>query len=102
MQGCMVRWVAGILGVLTVASSLQAANYRTPNFIIDAPTAEFAKKIGDAAEVYRNQMAIEWTGKAMPNWSRPCLITVHVGPNLGAGPVGSAWLQFSARWRPST
>ena len=70
---------------LFAAGMLPAANHRTPNFIVDAPTAAFAKQVGDAAEAYRQKMAVEWTGQAMPTWSRPCLITVHVGQQLGAG-----------------
>ena len=85
MQGCNVRWAASAAFFFLTLTSTQAANHRTPNFIVDAPTAAFAKEVGDAAEVYRRKMALEWTGQAMPNWSRPCLITVHVGPQLGAG-----------------
>ncbi len=61
------------------------AGYRTPNFIVTAPTAEFAKQVGDAAEIYRDELAIEWTGKPLPgNWSSSCPIDVKVGA-MGAG-----------------
>lgn len=61
------------------------AGYRTPNFIVTAPTAEFAKQVGDAAEIYRDELAIEWIGKSLPgNWSSPCPIDVKVG-TMGAG-----------------
>lgn len=61
------------------------AGYRTPNFIVTAPTPELAKQVGDAAEVYRKELAIEWTGKPLPgNWSTPCPIKVKV-ENTGAG-----------------
>lgn len=61
------------------------AGFRTPNFIVEAPTAEFAKQVGEAAEIYRRELAIEWTGKPLPgNWKYPCPINVKVGA-MGAG-----------------
>ena len=61
------------------------AGFRTPNFIVEAPTEEFAKQVGEAAEIYRKELAIEWTGKPLPgNWKYPCPITVKVG-TMGAG-----------------
>ncbi len=62
-----------------------AAGYRTANFTVDAPTPQLAKEIGDAAEQYRTQLAQEWLGKPLPNWSKPCPIKARVAPNLGAG-----------------
>lgn len=64
---------------------LLGASYRTQNFIVNAPTADMAKGIGDAAERYREDLAVEWLGKPLPPWSRPCPITAQVGRNLGAG-----------------
>ncbi|HWB12615.1 MAG TPA: hypothetical protein VG826_25545 [Pirellulales bacterium] len=61
------------------------AGSRTPNFVVRASTAEFAKEVGQAAEKYRRELAIEWLGKEMPNWYQPCPITVEDGPRLGAG-----------------
>lgn len=62
-----------------------AAGYKTTNFVVSAPTPALAKEIGDAAEGYRRQLALEWIGKEMPTWSRPCPINARVAPNLGAG-----------------
>ncbi len=67
------------------SSPARAAGYRTANFTVDAPTARLAKEIGDAAESYRHQLAQEWLGKPLPNWSKPCPIKARVAPNLGAG-----------------
>ena len=70
------------------------AGFRTPNFVVEAPTAEFAKQVGEAAEIYRRELAIEWTGKPLPfNWSHPCPITVIVG-TMGAG--GATTFNFQA------
>jgi hypothetical protein len=60
------------------------ASYKTPNFVTHAPTAEIAKQVGDAAEVYRKELAIAWLGRELPNWYAPCPIKVKVG-NYGAG-----------------
>ncbi|HEY2761584.1 MAG TPA: hypothetical protein VGI75_12595 [Pirellulales bacterium] len=62
-----------------------AASSRTANFVVEAPTTELADKIGKAAEQYRHDLAISWTGQTMPNWSRPCPISAEVAPQLGAG-----------------
>ena len=70
--------------LLAVVVSL-GAGYRTANFIVEAPTPQLAEEIGKAAEQYRKDLAIEWLGSAMPNWSRPCPIRAEVAPNLGAG-----------------
>ncbi len=69
---------------VALASSL-GAGYRTSNFIVEAPTPQLAEEIGKAAEQYRHDLAITWTGAAMPNWSHPCPIRAEVEPNLGAG-----------------
>lgn len=73
--------------VVSTYSSLTAvaASYRTANFIIEAPSPAIARRIGDAAEQYRHDLALEWTGSPLPRWSRPCPITARVEPGLGAG-----------------
>lgn len=63
----------------------RASGYRTANFIVQAPTQQLAREIGDTAELMRESLAIEWVGKPMPNWSKPCPIKAQVSPNLGAG-----------------
>ncbi|HVT27474.1 MAG TPA: hypothetical protein VHE81_05590 [Lacipirellulaceae bacterium] len=68
-----------------IGRQTEAAGYRTTNFVVSAPTPELAKEIGDQAEVYRRQLAIEWIGKELPAWSEPCPIHAQVGPSLGAG-----------------
>src|SRR5262245_17259186 len=62
-----------------------AAGYKTTNFVVNAPSPQLAKEIGDQAEVYRKQLAIEWIGEEMPAWSKPCPINAKVSPELGAG-----------------
>src|SRR5260221_5373165 len=67
-----------------LAPALMGAGFRTPNFSVTAPTPEIAKQVGNAAEVYRKQLAIEWLGHELPRWAAPCPIRVDVG-QLGAG-----------------
>jgi hypothetical protein len=66
-------------------SPLDAAGYKTRNFIVSAPSPQLAKEIGDTAEMWRRQLSIEWLGKEMPPWSKPCPIHARVAPNMGAG-----------------
>ncbi len=78
-----------LLGAIAVfilpANILFAAGYRTANFVVEAPSQQLAQKIGDAAEQYRHDLAIEWIGQPLPRWSQPCPITAEVAPTLGAG-----------------
>ena len=71
--------------VLVAALASVAAGHRTPNFVVEAPTPQIAQQVGDMAEKFRHDLAVEWLGKPMPNWSQPCPITVQVGDHLGAG-----------------
>ncbi|MBM3997963.1 MAG: hypothetical protein FJ297_00225 [Planctomycetes bacterium] len=76
---CARVWVVGIALV-----SL-AANHRTENFIVSAPTAELAVEMGDAAEHLRRDLALEWLGTELPRWDEPCPIQAVVGSHLPAG-----------------
>src|SRR3954451_3614511 len=70
---------------LSLSTLAYAAGHKTANFTISAPTPQLAKEIGDQAEVYRHQLSIEWLGKELPGWSKPCPIYADVAPNKGAG-----------------
>lgn len=72
-------------------SQVHGATYQTVNFTVTAESQEVAREVGEAAEMYRRQLAIFWLGKPLPNWSRPCKLTVKVGP-FGAG--GQTTFQF--------
>jgi hypothetical protein len=71
--------------VLTAVLASFGAGYRTPNFVVEAANEGLAHRVGLAAERYRREMAVLWTGKEMPDWNEPCPITVQVAPHLGAG-----------------
>jgi hypothetical protein len=42
-----------------------------------------AKEIGDAAEMWRKKLAIEWVGEEMPTWSQRCPITARLASGAG-------------------
>ena len=48
-----------------LSSPALAASHRTANFVVEAPTAALARRIGDAAEQYRHTLAVEWTGRRL-------------------------------------
>ena len=79
MEALVIR-LSLILTVMTTAG----ATYRTPNFIVTAPTAEIAKQCGETAEHFREELAMKWLGKKMPRWYKPCTLSVKVG-QIGAG-----------------
>jgi hypothetical protein len=78
-------FVIGLFLILAAPQPSDAAGYRTKNFVVSAPTPQLAKEIGEAAEVYRRNLANEWLGKEMPQWSKPCPINAKVAPGMGAG-----------------
>ena len=72
------------LGLATLAMTIVpvfcGASYRTPNFVVEAPTAETAKAVGDHAEHCRKQIALQWLGKELPNWKSPCPVKATFKP----------------------
>jgi len=80
MEAHLVRCALVLAAVCSMGAS-----YRTPNFVVEAPTPQLAQEIGKAAETFRRDLAIEWLGKEMPNWGQPCPLTAQVADHLGAG-----------------
>ena len=74
---------AALLAASLVVS--MGARFQTPNFIVETADPRLARQFAQTAEKQRRELAVAWLGKAMPDWSQPCVITVHVGPHLGAG-----------------
>jgi hypothetical protein len=73
-----------VLVLLAAVSSL-GASYRTPNFVVEAPTQAIAEQVGQYAEYYRREKAMQWLGQEMPAWSEPCPVRVTVTPNDNGG-----------------
>ena len=71
--------------VLAGAVASMGAAYRTPNFVVEAPTPEIAKEAGQYAEYYRKQKAIQWLGQEMPQWPDPCPLRITITMNGSGG-----------------
>ncbi|HEY1859351.1 MAG TPA: hypothetical protein VGG61_03300 [Gemmataceae bacterium] len=84
-----MRRALGFVFVGIVAS--MGAQYPTPNFTVEAPTQEIAKKIGQYAEYYRKEKATLWLGREMPRWPEPCPIQVDVTMNGAGGATSFAF-----------
>lgn len=57
---------------------------RTDNFHVEAPTAQVARLVLEAAERHRKAHALAWLGEELPPWKEPCKLRVKLGLN-GAG-----------------
>lgn len=89
--------LVGTFVTLNPAGVTSAASFRTQHFVVTAATPEIARSVCEQAEVFRRDLAIEWLGRELPEWSQPCPITVTVGEHLGAG--GATSFMFN-RGRP--
>lgn len=79
----MVARPWNVLVLLAIASL--GAQYQTKNFTVEAPSQEFAERVGQWAEHYRKQKAMQWLGKEMPPWGQPCPLRVKVSYNGSGG-----------------
>jgi len=70
---------------LATGTGYAGVSYETTNFIVKAPTAESARQFAEKAEQCRNDLALLWLGKTLPDWSGKCIIKIRVGDHLGAG-----------------
>lgn len=89
-----------VLLLLLSARAPAQAVYRTTNFTVHAPTPAVARQIGDAAERYRLEKALDWLGGEMPAWSAPCPLRVTVIPDT-AGRKSSGGGATSFRFGPN-
>ena len=74
------------LVLMTGLSGLMGAQFRTPNFMVNAPDAKIAERIGQYAEYWRVVKAQESLGYEMPGWQQPC--PIHVKITLGGSGGG--------------
>jgi hypothetical protein len=68
----MALMLAALVPVLTGAS------HRTENFVVEAPTADIARRVAEHAEVCRKVIAEAWLGRELPAWPRPCPVKVKI------------------------
>jgi hypothetical protein len=78
-------------GILVAAFCSLGAQHQTTNFLIQAPTPQIAQQIGQYAEHYRREKALQWLGYEMPPWRTPC--PLHVTVNM-EGPSGATSFHF--------
>lgn len=74
-----------LLGLLVV-DPVGAATYTSSsgNFVVRARRMDVAESVGEHAERYRREKALEWLGFELPPWPNPCAIAVRV-THGGAG-----------------
>jgi hypothetical protein len=77
--------------LLSAALASLGASYRTQNFVVDAATPQIAQQVGQLAEQYRREKAIEWLGTEMPPWPQPCPIQVKVTMGGAGGATSFAF-----------
>jgi hypothetical protein len=80
-----------LIALLLGAVASLGATYPTQNFQVEAPTPQIAQQVGQAAEFYRKQKALEWLGQEMPPWPQRCPIVVRV---TMSGPSGATQFAF--------
>jgi hypothetical protein len=80
-----------LLFVLVGIGASMGAQYPTTNFLVEAPTPQIAQQVGQYAEHYRKQKAMEWLGHEMPNWPERCPIHVKVTMNSPSGATSFAF-----------
>ena len=71
--------------------ALMGAQYRTTNFVVITPSPQVAQQVGQYAEKYRREKAIEWLGYEMPQWPQPCPLYVQINME---GPSGATSFHF--------
>jgi hypothetical protein len=79
------RLLLALALVGSVPAVAPAATYETANFVVEAPSAELAKKFGEKAEFYRKEKALDWLGHEMPAWPEKCPLKVQVTMSSAGG-----------------
>jgi hypothetical protein len=77
------RALAGL--ILALVPTLGGASHRTANFIVEAPTAELARRVAERAEAERASIAREWLGRELAPWSSPCPVRVRLTQGEAGG-----------------
>lgn len=76
-----------LLLVMAATNHAQAA-VRTTNFIVRAAPS-YEQPLASAAERFRKELAIDWLGHELPDWSQPCPISATIETGMGNGGVTS-------------
>jgi hypothetical protein len=84
-------YVHVLAGLLALPCTLFGATYNTQNFSVEAPTAEIARQIGERAEHFRREKAMQWIGREMPPWGQRCPVKVTVTMGGAGGATSFAF-----------
>lgn len=86
-RGIAAKMAVGSLLVfvclVTSVGDLPAASYETANFVIHAPSGELARQLGEAAEEFRQTLAVEWLGHELPKWEERCPVRARIARGAG-------------------
>jgi hypothetical protein len=74
-----------ILALAAAIPLLAGASHSTPNFSVEAPTPEIARRIGEHAETCRKSVAQAWLGHDLAAWKTRCPIKVRVTDGEAGG-----------------
>lgn len=78
--------LAALLVLVAVAPVSVAGQIRTQNFLITTNASEeVTQQFAQLAEYYRREKAIQWLGREMPPWPRPCPVRITVQPANAGG-----------------
>lgn len=82
---CFYFFAATLLTILgsDFGQAQQQFQFATDNFVVVAPDPAFARKVGNEAERFRRELAVEWIGKELPRWREKCPIQVSLAPHAG-------------------
>ncbi len=79
--------------IIIVLVTCCGARSSTPNFVVETADPRFCQVAALWAETYRRDLAAEWLGQPLANWSAPCIITITAGENISPG--GATTFVFS-------
>ncbi|MCA9031342.1 MAG: hypothetical protein KDA66_11060 [Planctomycetaceae bacterium] len=71
MEARILRTVVAVCALFSMGASA-----RTQHFLVTAPTQQMAQQVANAAEQFRNDLAIEWLGRPLGPWADICPIRV--------------------------
>lgn len=87
LRGC----VLAAIGIAFVVGQLDAATFRTRNFVVTAKKPEVARQVAEFAEYYRRSKALDWLGQYLPDWPDPCAVSVRVTMGEAGGATSFAF-----------
>jgi hypothetical protein len=98
----MSRWKFALAAALAVQVALAlgraaepeggaAAEEKTANFVVRAPSSEAARAVAAEAERRRRSLSQWWLGTEPPAWQRPCEIRITLVPGPSGGQTSFAF-----------